>query len=272
MGNLHRNAPVVVGIDGSSTGVRAALWAVDEAVSRGVPLRLMSAIDPAGSVLEDEAHRLATAEIAVRYAFTAVEATERPVKLEVEIVQDNPRTALIRASMSATMICVGDVGFGHFTDSHVGSTAKTLAAHAHCPVAIVRDRANHPAGRGGRAVAIIDDAASRHAVLQSGVEEAILRRVPLCVVTMRLPGDDHAGARLNRALAQWNRRHPDLDIDAAAVPGGLLDYLAEHAAETQLIVTTANDGAFDELFSAAGLAAMHKAQCTLVVVSGQRAL
>ena len=43
----HRSSPsVVVGIDGSRSAVDAALWAVDEAVSRDIPLRLVYAIDP----------------------------------------------------------------------------------------------------------------------------------------------------------------------------------------------------------------------------------
>jgi hypothetical protein len=37
---------VVVGVDGSRAAVRAALWAVDEAVSRDIPLRLVYALDP----------------------------------------------------------------------------------------------------------------------------------------------------------------------------------------------------------------------------------
>ena len=39
---------VVVGIDGSPTAVDAALWAVDEAVSRDIPLRLVYAIGGGG--------------------------------------------------------------------------------------------------------------------------------------------------------------------------------------------------------------------------------
>ena len=34
---------VVVGVDGSRAGVSAALWAVDEAVGRGLALRLVAA-------------------------------------------------------------------------------------------------------------------------------------------------------------------------------------------------------------------------------------
>lgn len=37
---------VVVGIDGSRAATHAALWAVDEAVNRDIPLRLVYVIDP----------------------------------------------------------------------------------------------------------------------------------------------------------------------------------------------------------------------------------
>ena len=38
---------VVVGIDGSHGAVDASLWAIDEAVERDLPLRLVYAIEPA---------------------------------------------------------------------------------------------------------------------------------------------------------------------------------------------------------------------------------
>ena len=94
---------VVVGIDGSRSAVGAALWAVDEAVSRDIPLRLVSAIDPSdhpNADPEDAARELATAEIAVRQAYTAVESTDKPVKIEIEILQKNPTRALIESSRS----------------------------------------------------------------------------------------------------------------------------------------------------------------------------
>src|SRR6478735_7951359 len=103
-------ASVVVGIDGSRSALDAALWAVDEAVSRDIPLRLVYAIDPdaaTGSDNQAAARDLATAEIAVRQAFTAVESTEKPVKIEVEILQDRPVRALWGASRWAAVICVG---------------------------------------------------------------------------------------------------------------------------------------------------------------------
>jgi nucleotide-binding universal stress UspA family protein len=111
--DLDPPAAVVVGIDGSKAAVREALWAIDEAVDRDIPLRLIYAIDPLNVLGRDPdsaVHRLATAEIAVRDAFIAIGASRAPVKIEAEIVQKDPVTALTRASHSAALICVGAVG------------------------------------------------------------------------------------------------------------------------------------------------------------------
>src|SRR5271166_5325588 len=109
---------VVVGIDGSKAAVRAALWAVDEAVSRDIPLRLVYAGDPRTTSRthpDHAARKLAFAEGAIRYALMTVESTEKPVKIEAEIAQARPTTALVRASQSAAMVCVGAVGFKRFS-------------------------------------------------------------------------------------------------------------------------------------------------------------
>jgi nucleotide-binding universal stress UspA family protein len=101
---------VVVGIDGSRAALDAALWAVDEAVSRDIPLRLVYAIDSTDNSDTDAhgaARELGTAELAVRYAFTAVESTEKPVKIEVEILQGHPTRALMDASLGAEMLVSG---------------------------------------------------------------------------------------------------------------------------------------------------------------------
>src|ERR1700758_4382589 len=106
---------VVVGIDGSRSGLRAALWAVDEAMDRDVPLRLVSAIDSSESEL--------AAEAATRDAFAAIESTRKPVKIEAEIVYDRPIAALLAESRSAAIVCVGSIGLKHAVHGQIGSTA-----------------------------------------------------------------------------------------------------------------------------------------------------
>ena len=47
-------SPIVVGIDGSKHAIRAAVWAVDEAVSRDAQLLLVCVIDPDSRDLDRE--------------------------------------------------------------------------------------------------------------------------------------------------------------------------------------------------------------------------
>jgi len=66
--------PIIVGIDGSRAAVAAAFWAVDEAISRAVPLRLISVIRQTHPSPDDYALDLAHAETSLREAQFAVEA------------------------------------------------------------------------------------------------------------------------------------------------------------------------------------------------------
>ena len=171
---------IVVGIDGSGSALNAALWAVDEAVSRDIPLRLVYAIDPDNTTAadpQDAARELATAEIAVRYACTAVESTDKPVKVEVEILQDRPIRALLEASEWAAMLCVGSIGLRHTSDGRIGSTAAALATSAHCPVAVVRGH-DPRQSKQKWVVAEVDESAASDGVLRLALEEAQLRGAP----------------------------------------------------------------------------------------------
>jgi nucleotide-binding universal stress UspA family protein len=175
---------VVVGSDGSRSAVDAALWAVDEAVSRDIPLGLVYAVDPntAGTDPHDGARELARAEVAVRYALTAVESTDKPIKIEVEILQDLPTKALLQASRRADLLCVGSMGLKHSAQGRIGSTAAALASSARCPVAVVR---GHDPLRAEQqwVVAEVDESAASEGVLPLALEEARLRGAPLRVLT-----------------------------------------------------------------------------------------
>src|SRR5271167_2780206 len=99
-----RPGSIVVGIDGSKTAICAALWAVDEAISRDVSVRLLYAVEQ-GDIREKESMsgKHAAAQKALHQAYAAVEATGQPVKIETEIADGSPIRSLIRASVSAAM-------------------------------------------------------------------------------------------------------------------------------------------------------------------------
>ena len=265
---------VVVAIDGSASAVDAALWAVDEAVDRDVPLRFVYVIEPAGSDVadpQDIARRLATAEVAVRYAVTAVESSETAVKMEVEILRGAVVATLLEASRGAALLCVGARGLRHATAGRIGSTAAALATSAHCPVALVRaHRAHRP---GDRVVVIeIDDNATGSTVLQRGLAAARRRHAPVRVLT---PTRVHADLPdpWERRLAEWRRSFPDLDITTVNMRGDLLDYLAGHADSIQLVVTSRQrPGGIAPLVNAPGNTALRDTDCSILVCEPHNAL
>lgn len=274
---------IVVGIDGSRAAIHAALWATDEAVSRDIPLRLLYAIEPddVQTPPDRAARRLAIAENAIRYAFTAVEAADKPVKIEVEITQERPISSLIRASALADMVCVGAVGMHHFRPARVGSTAAALVGSGLCPVAIIRD----PGHREGPRWIVVgtDGSAENSALLGVAIEEARLRNAPLKVITCGQTGDREiaddgaAGvggnsicANSDGQLAQWTWCDPELLVEPVEVRGGLLDYLVENSRSVQLVVVGAGESTdVEQLLGPAGNAVLHNSDCSVLIVDPQ---
>src|SRR5277367_1632513 len=139
----HRGpvSSVVVGIDGSRSATDAVLWAVDEAVSRDIPIRLVYVIDDAGIPSPGvEFELLASARSALDGAQRTVEGTGDAVKIETEILWGKPIAKLSRQSRSAAMICIGSMGKRHACYGQ-GSVARALPGVARCPVAVVHRRA-----------------------------------------------------------------------------------------------------------------------------------
>jgi len=287
MNELPTPPSIVVGIDGSKAAIHAALWAVDEAVSGDIPLRLLYAIEPddAPQTLPDRAARkLAIAENAIRYAFTAVEAADKPVKIEVEITQEQPITSLIRASGSAAMVCVGAVGAHHFRPARVGSTAAALAVSGNCPVAIIREHGHRDERHPHWIVVDTHGSADSGVLLGIATEEARLRNSPLKAITCRQTGDSEIGdegragnsdrrmgANSDRRLAGWTGSYPELQVESVAVDGSLLDYLAENSRSVQLVVVCAGDNAdVEQRVGPIGSAVLHNSNCSVLIVDPRR--
>jgi nucleotide-binding universal stress UspA family protein len=288
MQDTHPASPsVVVGIDGSRNAITAALWAVDEAVERDIPLRLVCAIEPREGPLDPEsaARALATAEIAVRTALTAVESTDKPVKIEVEILQGRPAATLLEAGRAAAMMCIGATGIKHATAGRVGSTAAALAASAHSPVAIIRGYDPLPT-KPGSVVVEVDQSPESDVLIERGIEEALLRSAPLVVISVWQPRftDIHDGAavdeqnrtlktQLNRRLARWTRRYPKLDVRPVAVRGNLLNYLAPHAHSIQLVIVgSRRTHGIAEMVGPPSHLALHDTDCSVLVCNSHNAL
>ncbi|AKN18826.1 hypothetical protein B586_16595 [Mycobacterium haemophilum DSM 44634] len=233
---------IVVGIDGSRAANNAAIWAVDEAISRDIPLRLVYVIDPADLCGVDADHRqFAAARAALYNAQRAVQATSEPVKIEAEIMSGTPLRELIGQSRSAVMVCVGSIGMKHACHG-MGSVAAGLTAWSRCPVAVIRPPLRWPTNpEPGSIVAEAD----HPLVLRHAFEEARLRAAPLCVVASwraetpdDLPDESRlVQAHLDRRISPWRRLYPDVDVKPVTVRGSICRYLTENAESVQLFVS-----------------------------------
>lgn len=265
-------APVVVGIDGSRAALSAALWAADEAAELHVPLHLIYALPRD----DEDAGRRSIAETALRHARSVVQAThDPPPEVQAHVVPQTPVAALVKASHWARMICVGAVGLHHFDDGHVGSTAASVAAQALCPVTVVRKTSDT-----GCVVVAMDESAESVDALRLGVEEAVLRQVPLRVLSAWHPGDHTAAegnrwanATLERLVARWRWQHPGLDVSTVTVRGNPIDYLAGNVAQIQLMVIGGHNRAgVGQLLGPKGCAALNNSDCSVLIADSRRRL
>jgi nucleotide-binding universal stress UspA family protein len=229
MTQQDRPQPVVVGIDGSQAALDAATWAVAEAVSRGVPLRLVH-VSPATQVrhppAKDRPCDIERAETALCRAEMAINHTEKPIQVETAIRRGRPDCVLIDESRRAAMVCVGSKGKGPCTRMPLGSTAAALAKHAHCEVAIVRS-GGAPQTDDGWIAAVQNDEPDNDAVVHRALEEGRLRKAPVLLIDMR--------------LNSWVRRFPDVHVKTIAAGRGGTRNGENHSQLIQLAVVGSAD-------------------------------
>ena len=280
MSALQTQPAVVVGVDNSAAAMHAALWAVDEAVSRDIPLRLVHILESEGSDPFGTDQRLVDAEIAISRARRAVEATGKPVKLESEVFRGRAAGTLIRLSRQAAMVCLGAVGSNQRRHGQIGSTAAAVAGSAHCSVAIIHGTTPPIRARADVILAATDESPDDGILLSTAVREAVLRNGPLRVAACwqaprwdpkeAAEGDRRIRAQLTRRLARWRRLYPGVQVETVAVHGDLSEYLATQAAQLQmLIVSVRGPGFVRAVVGPTGNAALRSCNCAVLVVDHQ---
>ncbi|SPM32276.1 hypothetical protein MRAB57_73 [Mycobacterium rhizamassiliense] len=245
---------VVVGIDGSQAALWAAQWAVDEVADTDTPLRLLYIRELSPNANRRETREvLVAAEEAVHNAHAAIEAMGKPVKVEMEIVEGRPLPALIDATYSTRLLCIGNTGSGNGSDTGFGSTAAGLVQSAHCSVAVLRGDHDEDITDGRSIVAHVDGSPDDDPALEWAFEEAKRRNAPLVLMTAYRSGfdllqndrilyehDRRMQAILDRYVAVRTPHYPEVHVRTITAYGTFLTHLAEHAKSIQLVVVGAN--------------------------------
>ncbi|MBQ0904599.1 universal stress protein [Micromonospora sp. U21] len=128
--------PVVVGVDGSEPSLVALGFAAERAARRRAPLRVLRAWTPgpggAAGVPDERA--------AVEETLEPWRRTYPELAVTVDLVPGSPAAMLIEASRDARLVVAGSRGRGGLAGMLLGSVSQQLIQHAHCPVAVVRER------------------------------------------------------------------------------------------------------------------------------------
>ncbi|MBD0709027.1 MULTISPECIES: universal stress protein [unclassified Streptomyces] len=252
--------PVVVGVDGSQHSLRALEWALSTAEHLGSPLvvthvRSGTALGPPDPVLN-----------AVRII---VDERGHRVPVRYESPYGTVADALASQARGARLLVTGSRGHGGFATLLLGSTGRTLAASAPCPLVVVPHEARAAALEGGagagRVLLGLQTDETPDEVIAFAFEAAHHRGVPLRAMTAfrfppqmgallaapspalqvppPLPPDEGSQELLREAereqagrLTPFAKRRPDVEVDPVVVPGHAAGRLVEGSREAGLVV------------------------------------
>jgi nucleotide-binding universal stress UspA family protein len=145
--------PLVVGVDGSESSLRAVDWAVREAARHGVPLRLVYASlweRYEGTMPPFSPGRPSEQVMAEHIIASAAERARLgnpDVKLSTDVLPEDTESALLRegtardalldAAITADLLVVGARRRRGSFGMHLGPVNHAVLHHSACPVAIV---------------------------------------------------------------------------------------------------------------------------------------
>jgi nucleotide-binding universal stress UspA family protein len=282
----HPNPPVIVGVDGSESGVRALDWAGQIAAARSWPLQLVHVVEPyvpglplpsrfgisvpegvSAEVLRD-AHRHA------KDAWPSLDVTE--VSRE-----GSPVRVLLDELTRGRMLVVGRRGIGRFAELMVGSVALASAARASGPVVVVPPTGTWSAN--APVVVGVDGSAYGEAAVELAFAEASARRARLEVVhawdTPSPFSYDFAGyggaaawkieheVAVAEVIAGWRERYSDVEVQTIIEEGHPVAALVQHGANASLVVVggRGHGRVADAVMGSIARAVIHHATCPVAV-------
>lgn len=286
--------PIVVGYDGSPESGLALTWAVQAAKERGLPLRILIAwtmppVNLAGlgatdeSALMDEL-RLQSAATAER-AMSHVHELAPDLAASTEVAVSTPAAALVEESHEARMVVVGSRGLGGFSGLMLGSVSRQVAAHADCPVVVVRKVAN---AKAREVVVGVDGSKQSLNALDFAFDFASRRGLRVRVVhTWEVPPigaitgvptfsppellEDIKGNEMRvtaETLAGHRDRYPDVEIQQEVMRGTPVQTLAQMSETAALVVvgSRGRGGFLGLLLGSVSHGLLHHAHCPVAVV------
>ncbi|WP_320784605.1 universal stress protein [Streptomyces sp. CRN 30] len=284
--------PLVVGIDGSDPSLLAVDWAVDEAVRRGSPLRLVHASmwerhenDTASHGTRRPAKQV-TAEHIIATAAERAGRRSPGVRVTADIVSAEAADVLLREGEHASVVVTGVRGRGELAGLLLGSVSLAVAARSLCPVVVVRGDRVALSGQHERVLLGVGVSAAGEEAVRFAFRAAEERHSTVDAVrAWRCPAhegsddpalaeaparyhEEQASVLLDKALADVAADHPGVRVRRATVEGPARKVLVDRSAAADLVVVGAlrRPGHFGLQLGRVSHTLLHHAQCPVAVV------
>jgi nucleotide-binding universal stress UspA family protein len=286
--------PVVAGIDGSPPSRTAAEWAAREAERHYLPLRLVHGqVNPVPvaygypTLPVDVETPMRRARAMLSHVADDVRRAHPEIPVQRVFTVGSPAGVLVDESRTASLVVVGTRGLGGFAGLLAGSVSSQVAAHAHCPVIVVRtDGASGP-GPQAPVVVGLDGSTESTLALRFALDAAAATDAALVAVYAwrALPtgnlgpttvwhydpaeAEDEARRLLAEQLAGCAEQYPQLDIEHRPVlsfnPGQtLVD--ASRTAGLVVVGSRGRGGFTGLLLGSTSQTLIHHALCSLAVI------
>lgn len=279
---------VVAGVDGSADSLAAADEAAEEAGYRGVALHLVCSYRPPPVHFQpdDTLWRLRVdAERVLSTALERVRGDHPELAVTAEYGEGDLAEALLARSWEADLVVLSGVGCRGETGLLGRSAATRVAAHARCPVLVVRHGVDDGVGRAGRRPILVgvDASASASTAIGLAYQEAALRGVPLRAVHVWSAGDidvgtafrgdlgryeEEASQVLGDAVAVWSDKYPQVEVSCEPAYGlSVVHVLVEASAGAGLVAVGCHgrNALAGALLGSVSRGLVHHASCPVLV-------
>ncbi|MER6443425.1 universal stress protein [Streptomyces sp. NPDC001185] len=286
--------PLVVGVDGSESSLRAVDWATDEAALRGKPLRLVYASlweRYEGAALAKGLGRSSEQVMADNIVEAAARRSQRrapDVKVSTDVLPDDAVSVLLNEAHTAFALIVGSRGRSGLAELLLGSVSFAVAGRAACPVIVLRGNHDNRA-RAGRHRRVLlgvgeethDAAATRFAFQEAEARDAELDAVrawrwparestdhPLLAGEPARLHEERAADILESALSTAAAEHPNVALRRSTVEGTARRVLLDASADADLLVVGASrrHGHTGLQLGRVAHAVLHHSVCPVAVV------
>ncbi|GAA5134835.1 universal stress protein [Pseudonocardia adelaidensis] len=228
-------APVVVAVDHAGSADDAVDWAAAEAATRGCPLRIVHVVHPmlpadpygVGSPFDSLHAALAAAESVLSEGVARARGVVSDIELTARLVCGSAVGILLDEAVRAQLLVLGNRERSGLRARLARSVSVHVAAHASCPVVVIRPARAEDGSGPPRVVVGVDGASTRSPALGFAFQAARQRGVPLAAVHAWSPDPPadleavHCASTaaeaierraLERALHRWHAQYPDVPV------------------------------------------------------------